>query len=252
MKADPSLFFYSRDGIKDRLTQEEKLANPETSLVADLKVALQYVEEEHGNNIASLENMLPDNEITWKLLWALFKPNTMMYHFHEYTEQAQVLQMRTMKVKYRKDGAPFWVVTCDMIADDGLKFGYTKILAIALRPVQSYELEIDQFDGTRKIQDLIVYPLEYAQDPEKIRSDLIERGKKYVQMVGHTFWETSGPALGEIINDKFDVERTKFNVSDVLLAPIVAHTPCHKIVSKLIQDPWPRHHRRGIFQILEP
>ena len=230
MKADPSLFFYSRAGLKDTLTQEEKEENPDPSLVADLKVALQYVEEEHGNNIASLENMLPDNEITWKLLWALFKPNTMMYHFHEYTEQAQVLQMRTMKVKYRRDNTPYWVISCDMIADDGLKFGYTKVLGIASRPVEYQELEIDEFDGARKIQDLIVYPLKFAHDPEKIRSDLIERGKKYVQMVGHTFWETSGPALREIINDKFQIERTKFNVSGVLLLSSLLVYCSHRVM----------------------
>ncbi|KAL2037820.1 hypothetical protein N7G274_009545 [Stereocaulon virgatum] len=208
--ADPSLFFHSRSALKDRLSQEESRESPDSSIIADVTVALQYVEEEHGSNIASLERMLPDNEITWKLLWALFTPNTMMYHFHEFTEQPQILLMRSMKVKYRRDGSPYWLILCDMIADDGLKFGYTKTLGIASKPTDYTDLEIDQFDGARKIQDLLVYPLTYAPNSAQIKADVIARGQKYVRMVGHTFWETSGPALKEIINERYEVDRSKF------------------------------------------
>lgn len=128
--ADPPLFFHSRFALHERLAQEEKNGNPDAALIADLQTALQYVEEQHGSNIASLGNLLPAGEITWSLLWALFTPNCMMYHFHQFTEQAQVLLMRRIRTKYRKDGTPYWHVMCDMIADDGLKFGYTKDLGI--------------------------------------------------------------------------------------------------------------------------
>ena len=103
----------------------------------------------------------------------------MMYHFHQCTEQPQVLLMRRIRQRYRKDGTPYWHVMCDMIADDGLKFGYTKDLGIASRPDLHADLEIDQYDGARRIQDLIVYPLEYAANPAQVRKDLVERGKKY-------------------------------------------------------------------------
>ena len=155
--------------------------------------------------------MLPANEITWSLLWALFTPNCMMYHFHQYTEQPQVLLMRRIRQRYRKDGTPYWHVMCDMIADDGLKFGYTKDLGIASRPDLNADLEIDQYDGARRIQDLIVYPLEYAANPAQIRKDLVERGKKYARMIGNTYWETSGPAMRETMNDRYEVNRFKFS-----------------------------------------
>ena len=131
------------------------------------------MEEEHGSSIASLEDMLPDNGITWRLLWALFRPNTIMYHFHEFTEQPQILLMRSMKVKYRRDGSTYWLIVCDMVADDGLDFGYTKTLGIASKPTFVTDLEINQFDGVRKIQELTVYPLEYAPNWARIKSDLI-------------------------------------------------------------------------------
>ena len=134
-----------------------------------------------------------------------------MYHFHQYTEQPQVLLMRRMRQRYRKDGTPYWHVMCDMIADDGLKFGYTKDLGIASRPDLYSDLEIDQYDGARRIQDLIVYPLEYSPNPEQIRQEVTERGKKYARMIGNTYWETSGPAIRETMNDRYEVNRFKFS-----------------------------------------
>ena len=211
LQADPALFFHSRFALKDRLSLEEKKEDADASLIADLSVALQYVEEQHGSNITSLGNLLPAKEITWSLLWALFTPNCMMYHFHYYTEQPQVLIMRRIRQRYRKDGTPFWHVMCDMIADDGLKFGYTKDLGIASRPDLNSDLEIDQYDGARSIQDLIVYPLEYAPNPAQIRKDVIERGKKYARMIGNTYWETSGPAMRETMNDRYEVNRSRFS-----------------------------------------
>ena len=166
-----------------------------------------------GNNIASLERTTGNSEITWDLLWALFAPNTMMYHFHEYTEQPQALLMRRMKVRYRRDSTPYWHIMCDMIADDGLKFGYTKDLGISSRPHLYADLEIDQYDGGKRIQDLIAYPLKFVENPTQVRKELIERGRKYIRMVGHSCWETSGPAMRETINDRYEISRFKFSVS---------------------------------------
>ena len=207
------MFFHSRHDLKARLLQEEKLPDPDSALIADISTALQYVDEEQGKNIKSLENMMPNNEITWPLLWALFRPNTMLYHFHQYTEQHQVLLMRRMKIRVRQDHTQYWHIMCDMIADDGLKFGYTKNLGISNRPDKFQDLEIDEFEGTLKLHDLAVYPLELSPNAAQIRSDVIERGRKYVSMTGHTYLETCGPAMRETMNDRYEVKRFLFKVS---------------------------------------
>lgn len=143
----------------------------------------------------------------------------MIYHWHQYTEQHQIVIFRRMKVRYRRDSTPYWHIMCDMIADDGLKFGYTKQLGITSRPDEHADIEIDQYEGAKKIQDLMAYPLKFAQEPERIRRDLIERGKKYVEMVGSSCWETSGPALKEKTNDRYEVNRSRFNVSNICFLP---------------------------------
>lgn len=158
---------------------------------------------------------MPAKEITWGLLWALFTPNTLMYHFNEFTEQGQVLRMRSMKARFRQDHTPYWQINCEMIADDGIKFGYTKCLGLAQRPDKFTDLEIDEFDGARKIQDLVVYPLQYAENAMTIRSEAISRGKRYAGMKDHSYWETSGPALRETVNDRWESKRAKFSVGNI-------------------------------------
>jgi hypothetical protein len=206
------LFFYSRHALKAKTQQEEAVKEPDASLVADLSVALQYVEEEHGSNIKSLENLLPSNQITWPLLWALFTPNATAYHFHQYTEEHMIMRVRNSKIRYRQSGARYWHIMCDIIADDGLKFGYTKDLSITNRPDEHADIEIDEFEGALRIQDLVVYPLEFAQNPAQIRSEAIERGKKYIRMTEGSYFETSGPALRETMNDRYEIKRFSFQV----------------------------------------
>ena len=125
--------------------------------------------------------------------------------------------MRRMKVRYRQDSTPYWYIECNMIADDGIKFGFTKDLGITPKPHLLSDVEIDQFEGAMKIQDLLVYPLSFASNPQAIKEDVIRRGKKYVRMVGHSCWETSGPALRETMNDRYEVNRSKFSVSELCI-----------------------------------
>lgn len=120
-----------------------------------------------------------------------------------------------MKARFRQDHTPYWQINCEMIADDGIKFGYTKCLGLAQRPDKFTDLEIDEFDGARKIQDLVVYPLQYAENAMTIRSEAISRGKRYAGMKDHSYWETSGPALRETVNDRWESKRAKFSVGNI-------------------------------------
>lgn len=237
------MFFHSRFGLRERLSQEEEQEPPDTALIADISTALQYVDEKHGNNIASLKNLIPSKGITWGLLWALYTPNTMMYHFNEFTEQVQVLRMRSMKVRFRKDSTPYWQINCDMIADDGVKFGYSRKLGLAQRPDLFTDLEIDEFDGSRNIQDLVVYPLQYAEDEMTIRSAAILRGRKYANMKDHSYWETSGPALRETMNDRWESKRSKFTVGNI--------TPDLRDLAQVFPDIWPCDGRRFRISIVQ-
>ncbi|KAI9713538.1 MAG: hypothetical protein M1820_000920 [Bogoriella megaspora] len=199
--AQPELFFYNRSALQERLNKERASGPPESTLLADLDTAVTFVNEQHASNIANFDSLVRNLEITWDLLWALFVPNAFVYHYHELTEQDQILQLKQITQQKRQDGTICWKLTCSIIAHDGLKFG------IAYEPLP---LEIEAYEGTRKIRDLPACPLSYKENGDSIRVALVERGRRYAEMQSSAFWETAGPAMHEKQNAQFQVGQYKF------------------------------------------
>ena len=202
-QADPKFFFHSRFDLKDRLAKEQSKDSPDDALIADIKVALQYIEEDNGNDIADFMRLTDHQEITFDLLWALFTPNTLMYRYHDMTEQVQVLLVRSVIRALRQDLSIYVRIECDVINNDGNSFGLARDM-----------IEIDSFPGSRKIQDLPIYPLKYREDQNTIRDHAVSRGKRFVTMDRHSYNEISGQAMRETISDRYDEppKRFKFHV----------------------------------------
>lgn len=157
--------------------------------MADLKVVLKFIDEDYEMVKQNVKSLLSAGEITWDLLWALFPPNVLVYHYHEHTGQHQILRFRTMKkekvliVETRQ-----WVFSCDVIVDDGEKFG------VAKEPIT---LAIPEFKGAWSIEDLLLFPLERHKDREKLQREALERGRRYVAIKGRHLAQTSGFAMFE-------------------------------------------------------
>jgi hypothetical protein len=124
------------------------------------------------------------HEITWKLLWALFKPNTLLFNYHKLTEQNQVLLVRDTCYGERMDKTRYLFVQYDIIHNDGSTFGYAKL-----------GLEIEQYQGVRNITDLPAYPLSYHPHRDEIYGRAVEQGKAYAKMQAHSYHEVSGQAM---------------------------------------------------------
>ncbi|KAH7325774.1 P-loop containing nucleoside triphosphate hydrolase protein [Stachybotrys elegans] len=55
-------------------------------------------------------------------------------------------------------------------------------------------LNIEPYDGVKPLQDLLVLPLQYHPEHQSIRSELIARGKIFVQLTGQHYKEYTGTA----------------------------------------------------------
>lgn len=170
-------------------------------VIADINVAIQYIYEDHAGNFADLQSLTAEQSITFDLLWALFPANTLVFNHHQYTEQKCILKVQGFEIKQRENLSVYAEVMCDVIVDDGNTFG------IAQQP-----LEIDAFKGTRKIYELPVFPLRFYHDQDALREYAIQRGRKFVGLVGHTYGEISGPALREITTAKDEIQFRKLSV----------------------------------------
>jgi hypothetical protein len=162
---------------------------------------VDFVQEEHGAVIADMSSLQAAGEITWELLWALLSPNELVYHYHKLTEQDQVLRFRRISKYFRESGTPYWSIRCEIVADDGIGFGLAK---------EPLALEIDEFDGTRRIQDLIVYPLRLHAHAARVRKETLARGRAYAKLDKPTLLRTSGPAMWEERDERWRPHWLKF------------------------------------------
>jgi hypothetical protein len=153
--------------------------------------------------MASIGTLISDDEITWDLLWAIFTPNTLAYHYHRLTEQPQILLIRKTAYEKRQDNSRYFNVDCDVVSDDGDSFGYAKATGH----------EINEYEGSNKIQDLSIYPLRFHPDRTGALGHAVRRAKRLCAMTGHTYQEISGAAMREIVSQEHKTKLLKFHVS---------------------------------------
>ncbi|EFQ33968.1 ATPase [Colletotrichum graminicola M1.001] len=156
-----------------------------------LKVLLKYVDKDYAHVKKSLYPMLENGLITFELLWALFKPNTLVYTTTYGSpdeprvfkvEQAEKLTSVTKGGFYWIDGklsvtsflyvaARHQLTLSPYLEFDGKRFGYGTL----------YE-KILEFRGARKITSLCAFPLDFHKDKGAVEAALIDRGKRFVQL----------------------------------------------------------------------
>lgn len=196
--ADPQLLFHSLDAMKLRLEEEQVKTEPDVKTIEHLKVIIDFTKDEQGADIASLKTLFAAGEITWNLLWALFKPNTLACHFHQLTEQQMVLLTRWTEVEKKCDGN-YFKIACDIVNDDGVSFGLAKKI-----------FEIKEFEGAARIQDLKVFPVDHHPEKDKILEHARTRARRFASMVGYQYKEVSGSAMREIRSTRHEPREIRF------------------------------------------
>jgi hypothetical protein len=185
----PELLFHAREGLVDRVKAEEAKSIPNKALVEELSVALQYISEDNASTQASLASLSEYNEITFDLLWALFPPNTTVYTKSNLLREAQICKLQKGEYGKTATGAKFYSLDLNYVSHDGEKLGWTQDT-----------LKIGQFDGARKVQNLSVVPLDLLPGKDSIRAQLMQRGKRYMELVSAprgTYQEYVGAAVTE-------------------------------------------------------
>jgi len=178
---------YYRKELRPQLKKEKKkkLKKRLTAQIDHLKLLASYLDEDFEETKNTLYPMLKAGNITFDLLWALFKPNTIAYTATYGANE----DPRCFKVDYANKESSFmrgewYSIEGRYLEYDGKRFG-----------LGEFESTIDSFKGPRKITSLAAYPLEYHKDPEGLRKELVERGKKFVGLQGMNYRFCKGLAF---------------------------------------------------------
>ncbi|KAH6846117.1 hypothetical protein AA0118_g10281 [Alternaria tenuissima] len=160
---------------KAKKTKDQKRLKQQ---IAQCKLLLSYIDEDYSATRKALRPMLKAGTITYDLVWALFKPNTIAYTptYHNKDDPRCFKVDTAYEYESWMTGIKSWYVDGKYLEYDGKSFG-----------LGDHQITIQAFKGHKKITSLSAYPLKYHKDPEGIRNQLIERGKKFVALQGMNF-----------------------------------------------------------------
>ncbi|KAH7385512.1 hypothetical protein DE146DRAFT_621615 [Phaeosphaeria sp. MPI-PUGE-AT-0046c] len=201
---------YLKKELKPRLKRAKKSKDKKlrTQQVAQCKLLLKYLDEDYTSVRKALKPMLKAGTITYDLVWALFKPNTIAYT----PTYGNKDDPRCFRVDFSYEHESWLTQAKSLVVDgryleyDGKSFG-----------LGDHQVQIQAFKGHKKITSLSAYPLKYHKDPEGIKKQLIERGMKFVALQGMNYRLQKGIAY---MKHKNSVVR--FNISGrVMIDPAI-------------------------------
>jgi ATPase family associated with various cellular activities (AAA) len=191
---DPNMLFLYLEETRAHMKELKKLVKVEKKKkarklaaikVAHLKILLKYLDTDYAETKKTLYPLLESNMITFDLLWALFKPNTIAYtptYGHTDEPRAFKIEYATKESSFMK--GTWYVIEGKYLEYDGKSFGMGTMGA-----------DVDSFKGARKITSLACYPLKYHRDAENLKAKLIERGKQFVALRGMNYRFHKGMAF---------------------------------------------------------
>lgn len=165
--------------------KKKKAKKSAETKAAHLKILLKYLDKDYAETKKTLYPLLESNTITFDLLWALFKPNTIAYC----PTYSNPDEPRAFKIEYATKESHFmkgqWYnVEGRYLEYDGKSFG-----------MGTMACDVEAFKGPRKITSLGCYPLKYHKNQEEVKAKLIERGKKFVALKGMNYRFHKGMAF---------------------------------------------------------
>jgi hypothetical protein len=232
--ASPELLFYASNGLKERVKREEAKEKPNKALIDEVNVALQFVAEDYGSTMDSLASLAEHNEITFDLLWTLFPPDTTVYTKSNLLHEHQLLKLKMGEYGSCDNGSKFFSMDLKFISHDGAKIGWAET-----------KLQINQFEGAKKVHNLLCFPLAQHPERDEIEAQLSQRGRRYLELQQPTYQEYAGAAIVEdqsvIVNDGYKkVTIHVCSVSRSSLFPCSMKkvlTPTHRFLDGLCSIP---------------
>ncbi|KAJ4323113.1 hypothetical protein N0V84_004513 [Fusarium piperis] len=191
-----------------------------------LKVMIKYIDKDYETTKESLYPMLESGLITFELLWALWKPNTLAYTTtYGCTSEPRVFKVDMAILHSSILKGRYYYIDGKYVEFDGKRFGYGNMA-----------VEVDEFQGARRITSLPCYPLQYHQNQGKLRADLIERGKKFVKLSGVHYKSYHGIAF---MKRKKNVIKFNIQPSRVMIDPSTFRriNPNYSVSSVKPKDP---------------
>ncbi|KAF3001033.1 hypothetical protein E8E14_006034 [Neopestalotiopsis sp. 37M] len=139
----------------------------------EMDLLLKFISDRMGKQIDEYTQLIAKRQITWKLLWTIYRPGSLVYTLNDGNPRCFV-------VADFENG----ILRCYSWGYKGGQFGTVK-----------YEIQEDTYRGARNIVDLQAIPLEWLPKQESIRDSLIRRGHKWSRLIKFCHMQYNGVAM---------------------------------------------------------
>jgi hypothetical protein len=151
-----------------------------------LNVLVDYLRITYAGTAGHLASLFENHEITYDLLWALFKPNAHVYTTCPGTGKPRCVRYDFGQEKMNDQGLKYFELEYRYLDFDGKVFGEV-----------TESLQIDKFRGVRRINTLNAFPLEYHPAREDMKKHLIACGRKFATSMDSHHCQYQGIAFFE-------------------------------------------------------
>ncbi|KAJ6537188.1 hypothetical protein B0H19DRAFT_1270842 [Mycena capillaripes] len=183
-----SLYHYLTELRAEASTLKEGFAE-----FVHLNILLDFIEKQFANTIDQVNNLRPQNLVSYQTLWTLFRPGTIIHSKIRGYDRAFKLESY-YTVPWGQQAGFYQIGT--YMDYDGKNFGARK-----------EKLKIPPFEGCAHIACLPFAPLEMRTRKDEIRMALMKRGKRFQAMRGQCHGEYIGVAIEQNSeNYKFSIQ----------------------------------------------
>jgi hypothetical protein len=162
----------------------DDIERDEPSSAEHLKLFLGLLYTELKEAIDVQTDLVRNGVITFQHLWTICEPETLIYG--EEHGQQRVYQLNYTRYCKTQDGVEYLWLSVWSVDFDGSRFGKSH-----------GHLKINHFEGTRTINELNCFPLEFHPQRNRVARTLIVRGKSFAAFAGFHYKWYSGLALAE-------------------------------------------------------
>lgn len=157
-----------------------------------LSLLADFIKSKYASTTDRLIPLLENGETSYELLWALFKPNTIVYTTCLDTEKSLCFRFDMGEERETATGITYFYMGCRYLDFDGAVFGEV-----------SAALGIEKFAGIKRIANLAAFPLAYHPRRSEMRTGLVKRGRRFVSLLGVHHLQYHGNAFfmekGEVV-----------------------------------------------------
>jgi len=149
-----------------------------------LNLLVGYIRSTYASTTSRLASLLKNCEITYDLLWALFKPNTMIYTAILDAKKPACYRYDAGKERTTTTGVTYFHVECRYLDFNGQVFGEV-----------STALGMGTFQGAKRIDSLEAFPLAFHRRQKEMREHCVRCGRQFVSLTGQRHVQYRGNAF---------------------------------------------------------